>query len=145
MIEGARPPRVGWSYHTAIPKKEVPPECMHYRARSAINAAVPFLVPTQKTNLVLLVSVILKKRTLCLSEFARAYPTPARWRVAAPKRDLLYRLKKPWRFTDNERIDALVGQTALVPHTVARLIRHHAALRRADTLPGLAYSRATQG
>ena len=48
----------------------------YYRAKTAINAAVPFLVPTQKTNLALLVSAILKKRTLCLSEPARAYPTP---------------------------------------------------------------------
>jgi hypothetical protein len=34
----------------------------YYRAKAAINAAVPFLVPTQKTNLALLVSAILKKR-----------------------------------------------------------------------------------
>jgi hypothetical protein len=31
------------------------------RVRSAINAAMPFLWPTQKTNLALLVSAILKK------------------------------------------------------------------------------------
>lgn len=63
----------------------------YYRAKAAINAAMPFLVPTQKTNLALLVSAILKKRTLCLSELARAYPTPKERRVASPKHDLLHR------------------------------------------------------
>ena len=40
------------------------------RVLSAINTAMPFLALTQKTNLALLVSAILKKRTLCLSELA---------------------------------------------------------------------------
>lgn len=93
------------------------------RVRDAISAAAPFLAPTQQTNLALLVSAILKKRTLCLSELARAYPTPSQRRVAAPKHDLLFlhRLKRPWRFTANERVDALAVQAALVPHTVTRL------------------------
>lgn len=73
--------------------------------KAAINAATPFLAPTQKkTNLALLVSAILKKQTLCLSELARAYhPTPEKRRVPAPKHDLLHRVKRLWRFTDNER------------------------------------------
>ena len=66
----------------------------YYRVRNAINAAAPFLVPTQKTNLALLVSAILKTRTLCLSELARAYPTPKERRVAAPKHCLLHQLKR---------------------------------------------------
>jgi hypothetical protein len=33
----------------------------------------------------------------------------------------LHRLKRPWRFTANERVDALAVQAALVPHTVTRL------------------------
>jgi hypothetical protein len=33
-------------------------------------------VPIQKTDFALLVSAILEKQTLCLSELARAYPTP---------------------------------------------------------------------
>src|SRR3954447_18974796 len=104
------------------PSKEVPPEVPWYnRVRSAINATAPFLVPTQATNLALLVSAILKKRTLCLSELARAYPTPDERRVAAPKHNLLHRLKRLWRFTDNERVDALETQIAFVPHLVARL------------------------
>ena len=93
----------------------------YYRVRNAINAATPFLVPTQKTNLALLVSAILKKRTLCLSELARAYPTPSQRRVAAPKHDLLHRLKRLWRFIDNGRVEALEVQLAFVPHTLARL------------------------
>lgn len=82
---------------------------------------MPFLVPTQATNLALLVSAILKKQTLCLSELARAYPTPKERRVVAPKHDLLQRIKRLWRFTDNERVEALEVQMALVPYTVARL------------------------
>lgn len=93
------------------------------RALSAINAAAPFLVPTQATNLALLVSAIIKKRTLRLSELARAYPTPQERRVEAPKHDLLHRLKRLWRFTDNERVDALAVQVAFIPHVVARLGR----------------------
>ena len=93
----------------------------YYRVRDAINAAAPFLAPTQQTNLALLVSAILKKRTLCLSELARAYPTPNKRRVAVPKHDLLHRLKRLWRFTDNGRVDALAVQMAFVAHTIARL------------------------
>jgi hypothetical protein len=91
------------------------------RVLSAINVAVPFLAPTQATNLALLVSAVLKKQTLCLSELARAYPTPKEPRVPAPKHDLLHRLKRLWRFVGNERVDALGVQTALMPYTVARL------------------------
>jgi Transposase DDE domain len=91
------------------------------RVLSAINVAVPFLAPTQATNLALLVSAVLKKQTLCLSELARAYPTPKERRVPAPKHDLLHRLKRLWRFIDNERVDALGVQRALVAYTIARL------------------------
>jgi hypothetical protein len=93
----------------------------YYRVKAAINAALPELVPTQKTNLALLVSAILKKQTLCLSELARAYPTPEKRRVSSPRHDLLHRLKRLWRFTDNERVDAQDVQLALIPHTIARL------------------------
>jgi hypothetical protein len=93
------------------------------RVHAAIQTALPCLLPTQATNLALLVSAILAKRTLCLSELARAYPAPARRRVAAPRHDLLHRLKRLWRFTANPRLDAQAVQTALVPHTLARLGR----------------------
>jgi hypothetical protein len=91
------------------------------RVRSAINTATPFLVSTQKTNLALLVSAILKKQTLCLSELARAYPVPDERRVRAPKHCLLHRLKRLWRFTANERVDAQEVQLALISHTIFRL------------------------
>ena len=103
------------------PQKEVPLLPWYNRVLCAINTATPFLVPTQATNLALLVSAILKKRTLCLSELARAYPTPQQRRVAAPKHNLLHRLKRLWRFTDNRRVDALEIQMAFVPHVVGRL------------------------
>ena len=58
---------------------------------------------------------------LRVSELARAYPTPKKRRVEAPKHCLLHRLKRLWRFTANERVDALAVQLAFVPHVVARL------------------------
>jgi hypothetical protein len=91
------------------------------RVREAINTATPFLVSTQATNLALLVSAILKKQTLCLSELARAYPVPAERRVRDPKHCLLHRLKRLWRFTDNDRVNAVSVQMAFVAYTVARL------------------------
>jgi hypothetical protein len=97
----------------------------YYRVKAAINAALPELVTTQKTNLALLVSAILKKQTLCLSELARAYPTPKERRVPSPEHDLLHRLKRLWRFIDNERVDAMDVQMALVPYTIARLGHPH--------------------
>jgi hypothetical protein len=80
-------------------------------------------LPTQATNLALLVSALLAKRSSCLSELARAYPRPAleQRRVPAPKHDLLHRLKRLWRFLDNPSIDAQALQLALIPTTVAGL------------------------
>lgn len=91
------------------------------RVLTAINTAAPFLVPTQAANLALLVSAILIKRTLCLTELARAVPTPTRRRVERPKHDLLHRLKRVWRFVDNGRVDPLSVQLALIPYTVSSL------------------------
>ncbi len=93
----------------------------YFRIQAAINSALPELLLTQKVNLALLVSAILKKRTLCLSELARAYPVPVERRVCAPKHCLLHRLKRLWRFTDNERVDAREVQLALLSHTIFRL------------------------
>ena len=56
------------------------------RVLAAVRAAVPSQAP-QATNLALLTSAMLAKRTLCLSELARAYPPPAERRVARPKHD----------------------------------------------------------
>jgi DDE family transposase len=93
------------------------------RVRAAVAAALPFLAPTQASNLALLVSALLARRTLCLSELARAYPTPPVRRVAAPRHDLLHRLKRLWRFLDNGRVDPLAVQAAAVPYLVAKLRR----------------------
>ncbi len=54
------------------------------RVRCAVNTVLPTLRATQATNLALLVSAILIKRTLCLSELARAYPRATFRRVHAP-------------------------------------------------------------
>lgn len=75
---------------------------------------------SQAINLALLVSAILAKRPLILSELARVYPTPEQHRVENPKHDLLHRLKRLWRFLNNDRVDDIAVQTALIPHTIAR-------------------------
>src|SRR5438270_12934914 len=89
----------------------------------AINSALPALAPTQATNLALLVSALLARRTACLSALARAFPTPPTRRVAHPKHDLLHRLKRLWRFLDNPRLDPLAIQTPMIPHPLASLGR----------------------
>ncbi len=91
------------------------------RLLAAINVAAPFLARTQAANLALLIAAILLRRTLCLTELARAIPTPGKRRVEAPKHDLLPRLKRLWRFVDNERVDPAAVQLALIPYTVACL------------------------
>lgn len=105
------------------PTREVPSRCPGTCAsKSAINSVLPELLITQKINLALLVSAILKKQTLCLSELARAYPVPDERRVESHKHCLLHRLKRLWRFTsftNNERVDALRIQLAFVEHTIA--------------------------
>ena len=95
----------------------------HPRVRAAVATALPGLAPTQAANLALLVSALLAQRTCCLSQQARAYPTPAARRVPAPKHDLLHRLKRLWRFLDNGRVDPLAAQCAAIPHAVSRLGR----------------------
>jgi hypothetical protein len=93
------------------------------RIHAAIQQVLPVLLPTQATNLALLVSALLAKRSSCLSELARAFPRPGleRQRAPAPKHDLLHRLKRLWRFLDNPRIDAQALQLALIPTTIAGL------------------------
>ena len=107
-----RPPEGGPANAMVLPC----PGC--YRCHHSLPRAHPANQPRPA-----LVSAILKKRTLCLSELARAYPVPQKRRVAAPKHCLLHRLKRLWRFTDNERVDALAVQLAFVPLVVARLAR----------------------
>jgi hypothetical protein len=96
------------------------------RVQQAINTLLrSVLLPTQATNLALVVSALLAKRTLCLSELARAYPRPApeQRRVPCRKHDLLHRLKRLSRFLSNPRVDALAVQVALIPTTICALGR----------------------
>lgn len=51
------------------------------RIQAAIKTSLAFLAPTQATNLALLVSALLRRQTLCLSELARAYARPPMRRV----------------------------------------------------------------
>ncbi len=91
------------------------------RVRDAVNHAIPWLCPTQATKLALLSSAILAKRSLCLSERARAYPRSDRRRIPTPKHDVLHRVKRLCRFLNNDRVDPLAVQLALLPATIARL------------------------
>lgn len=91
------------------------------RIQTAIKTTLAFLAPTQATNLALLVSALLTRRTLCLSDLARAYPLPVQRRSPAPKHDLLHRLKRLWRFLNNPRVDPLAVHLALIPSTIAHL------------------------
>src|SRR5262245_23278531 len=91
------------------------------RALAAVTACCPTLLPTQAANLALLVSAIVTRRTLVLTDLARAYPTPTVRRVPVPKHDLLHRLKRLWRFVDNGRVDAVALQAAAIPYALAGL------------------------
>jgi hypothetical protein len=93
------------------------------RILGAIQASAPSLIPSQLVNLALLINAILLRRTLCLSELARTYPTPPQRRRPPPKHDLLHRLKRLERFLNNERVDAQAWQLAFVPHIVTKLGR----------------------
>src|SRR4051794_5082167 len=88
---------------------------------TAIQIGLPGAVPTQVVNLALLVSALLCKRSCNLSELARAYPPPLERRVAQPKHDLHYRLRRLDRFLSNPRLDPVAWQCAFIPSTVARL------------------------
>jgi len=61
-----------------------------------IKSLAPLLRKTQLVNLALLASAIILRRSLCLSELARAYTTPEKH---------CYRLKRLWRFLDNLKVD----------------------------------------
>jgi hypothetical protein len=80
----------------------------YYRVKAAINVAAPFLAPTQVIYLALLVSAILKKR---IPSASRSWPELIRLPKSAASppqaRDLLHRVKRLWRFIDNERAEAI--------------------------------------
>jgi hypothetical protein len=86
-----------------------------------ILAVCPNLLPTQAANLALLTGAIMARRTLSLTDLARAYPVAAERQVAAPKHELLHRLKRLSRFLSNERVDPVATQAAFIPYILARL------------------------
>jgi hypothetical protein len=61
-----------------------------------IKSLAPLLRKTRLVNLALLASAIILRRSLCLSELARAYTSPEKH---------CYRLKRLWRFLDNPKVD----------------------------------------
>ena len=70
-------------------------------------------------NLALLVGAIVQQRTLNLTQLAQAFPIPAERRVAAPKHELLHRLKRLSRFLSTEQVDPVVVQVACLPTILA--------------------------
>jgi hypothetical protein len=86
-----------------------------------IKTCCPFLRATQAANLTWLVVALLTKRRLCLTTLAKAFPRPPARRGAAPKHELLHRLKRLSRFLSNERIDPVALQLAFLPGVLARL------------------------
>lgn len=60
---------------------------------------------TQLVNLTLLAQALFRRRSLTLTELARAYPLPPVRKLPHPKHGLLHRLKRLSRFLDNPRLD----------------------------------------
>jgi hypothetical protein len=86
-----------------------------------VKTACPFLRATQAVNFTWLVVALLSQRTLCLTSLAKAFPRPAVRRTAAPKHELLHRLKRLSRFLSNEQVDPIALQVAFLPTVLARL------------------------
>ena len=72
---------------------------------SFIKEIAPTWRKTQLVNLALLAQAIFRRRSLVLTELARAYPVPNERKVDCPKHGLLYRVKRIWRFLANPRLD----------------------------------------
>ena len=72
---------------------------------SFCNQLVPTWRKSQRVNLALLAQAIHRRRSLVLTDLARAYPLPNRRKVPQPKHGLLHRLKRVWRFLANPRPD----------------------------------------
>jgi len=77
---------------------------------SFFKQVAPTWRKTQLDNLALLAQALYRRRSLTLSELARAYPIPQRRQVPHPQHGLLHRLKRLWRFLHNPRLD----ETALM-------------------------------
>ena len=64
---------------------------------SFFKQVAPTWRKTQLDNLALLAQALYRRRSLTLSELARAYPIPQRRQVPHPQHGLLHRLKRLWR------------------------------------------------
>jgi hypothetical protein len=80
----------------------------YYEVSRFVHSLCPQLRATRRVNLCLLVYSILRRRSLCLSELARAMPVP----IAH-----LYRVKRLWRFLSNGAVSSL----SFVPLFLQRL------------------------
>ena len=79
-----------------------------YRSLPAIVKTIwPALLPQQGATLALLVELILRQRSLCLTDLARG---------SFAERDFATRYQQLWRWTQNERIDSRALRRALA-HT----------------------------
>lgn len=82
-----------------------------YRSLPAIVKTIwPTLLPQQAATLALLVEVILRQRSLCLTDLARG---------SFAQRDFNTRYQQLWRWTQNERIDSRSVRRALAQHALA--------------------------
>lgn len=80
-----------------------------------VNSAFPTLRKTRKRNLTLLTHAILKRRTLCQAELARAFPG---------KTTHHHKKKRLHRFTSNEALRPLTSATQLIPKVCQRFGFH---------------------
>lgn len=78
---------------------------LYTRLLSFCNQLAPTWRKTQVVNLALLAQAIHRRRSLVLTDLARAYPIPTQRKAPRPKNGLLHRLKRLWRFLDNPRPD----------------------------------------
>jgi hypothetical protein len=65
---------------------------------SFIKEIAPTWRKTEMSGLALLTQAIFRRRSLVLTELARAYPIPQQRKVDRPKHGLLHRVKRVWRF-----------------------------------------------
>lgn len=87
-----------------------------------IKELAPTWRKTQLVNLALLASALFHKRRFLLSELARTYPIPVQRKVPKPKNGLIYRVKRLWRFLDNDRLDedGLMQRLVRLSYSVCR-------------------------
>jgi hypothetical protein len=60
---------------------------------------------SQRVNLTLLCQALVARRSLTLTQLARAYPVPGRRKVPRPNHGLLHRVKRLWRFLAHPTLD----------------------------------------